>query len=387
MDTIGSVGYYVNGLEYDPVSGKLYGTTTRQDPSFPNGLIEINMSTGFATTIGPAGMHINNPTVNSTGEMFAWSEDDDDLVTVDVATGVATSVGDSGISSRQHGLAFDQDNNLYLVDDDVGDVWSIDASTGAGTLTTTIGTRAHHGDFHPESDLYWGIDEFYGGKMGPNPPERNLLVVDINTAAILDSLSTVDNLHAITFYYDRANLLANGGFETGDLTGWTMVDAPLSAGIFEVVDMASVGVTLAGPSEGTYYAVTDQGDPSTTALLQGFTVPVGDDDVRLSFDMFVFDENNGPIDAGVLDHTGETNQHARVDILTAMAGTFDTGGGVVRNLYLDVDGTTPILPYISYSFDLSGDVAVGQTYWLRFAFSVTEAPIYMGIDDVSITSR
>jgi hypothetical protein len=170
-----------------------------------------------------------------------------------------------------------------------------------------------------------------------------------------------------------------------------MVDAPLSEGFFTVVDTPNVpgiGVTLAGPSEGSYYTVTNQLDPSTTALLQSFTVPAGDDDVRLSFDMFVFDESgDGPIDAGVLDHTVATNQHARVDILSAVADTFDTGGGVIRNLYLDVDGDTPIVPYISYSFDLSSDLTAGETYQLRFAFSVTEAPIYMGIDDVSITSR
>ena len=189
---------------------------------------------------------------------------------------------------------------------------------------------------------------------------------------------------------DWTELLTNGGFETGDLSGWTVVDAPESAGEFLIVDTnePSIGDTLPDPSEGTWYVVTNQEGMSTTALFQSFTVPSGDDEVRLSFDMYVYDQSGlGPIDAGGLNHMGETNQHARVDILLAGSKTFDTGGGVVRNLYLDVDSDSTPLPFISYSFDLSGDVTAGETYRLRFAFSVTEEVINMGIDDVSIGSR
>jgi len=396
MNTIGPVGYYVNGLEYDPGSDKLYGTTSTNDPTFADGLIEINMGTGAGVPIGPAGLKINNPTVNSSGEMFGWTEDYDWLISVDQSTGAASTVGDSAIETLGYGLAFDNDDNLYLVnasgfDSTAGaSIYTIDTGTGLATFTSTIPALAHHGDFHPKTGLYWGIDQLYAGKGTVNPPDRNLLVINVDTPEILNSLPTVDNLHAITFFYDTATeLVSNGSFETGDLGGWEVVDA--GAGMFGVVDTPNVpGITptLAGPSDGDWYVVSTQGDPTTTGLFHFFTVPMGEDDIRLTFDMFVFDNSGvGPINAGVLDHTGATNQHARVDILSDAAGPFDTGGTVVRSLYLDVDGDTAVLPYKSYSFNLSGDLTPGESYVLRFALSVTEAPIYMGIDDVSIRSK
>ena len=201
IGTIGSVGYWINGLEYDAVSNKLYGTTSWHDPVFSYGLLEIDMGTAVATTIGLAGIDINNLTVNSLGELYGWSESQemgggDDLISVDHTTGVASTLGDSGLSTGVHGLAFDNNDVLYLVNSD-GGVYSIDTASGAATFTTNIGGRAHHGDFHPETGMYWGIDEIYKFTS-----TMNLLIVDINAPAILDSLHTADNLHAITFYYD-----------------------------------------------------------------------------------------------------------------------------------------------------------------------------------------
>ena len=203
---------------------------------------------------------------------------------------------------------------------------------------------------------------------------------------------------------DGTELLTNGGFETGDLTGWTYaalpgsdsiiiraLEIPMMAGSISVIAASSTpigGFTTAGPSEGAYYAISDQDGPTTDAIIQEFTVPDGDDEIGITFDMFVLDiSGEGPIDAGVLDHTGESNQHARVDILSAVAGTFDTGSGVIRNLYLGVDGYAPILPYISYVFDLSADLAPGETYILRFAQTDNLNPLNMGIDNVSIKSK
>ena len=204
MNTVGPVGYYVNGLEYNMVNDTLYATTSTKDPVFPNGLIEIDMMTGISTTIGSgAGSQINNPTVNSAGEIFAWSTLDPSLLTVDPASGVATKVGDLGtiLTPGGSGLAFDNTDNLYLVTYRAS-IYTLDAATGAATYFSDIpGTSiAHHGDFHPEANLYWGLS--------PDPwdwqsdPSRALLVIDVNIPAIIDSLSTVDFLHAITFYYD-----------------------------------------------------------------------------------------------------------------------------------------------------------------------------------------
>lgn len=202
LRTIGQVGYYVNGLEYDAVHHKLYGTTSTNDPVFPDGLIEIDRSTGAGTPVGAgAGMMIMNPTVNAMGRMFAWTEDSDDLVTVDTATGAATVVGDSGVSSYEHGLAFGANDNLVLVNGELGDIYAIDPVSGVGTYVSTIGQRAHHGDFHPVTGQYWGIDQTWAYVPGPGGA-RNLLVVDVAAGTVTTTLPTRDDLHAITFFYD-----------------------------------------------------------------------------------------------------------------------------------------------------------------------------------------
>jgi len=216
ISTIGSTGHYINGLAYDAVSDKLYATTSFRDPIFSYGLIELDMETATATTIGYAGIDIQTPTVNSSGEIYAWSENQeqgggDDLISVDPTTGVATTLGDSGLSTGGHGLAFDMNDDLYFVNFMV-EIYTIDAASGAATFFTDptpldihVGggdnnDLAHHGDFHPETNYYWGIGGAYPWEWA-TVPTRKFLVIDMNTPAVIDStLQTVDHLHAITFY-------------------------------------------------------------------------------------------------------------------------------------------------------------------------------------------
>lgn len=202
ISSVGPVGYFINGLEYDHVSNKLYGTTSNKDPVFPDGLIQIDMQTAAATTIGASGMMVSNPTVNSTGEMLGFSQNsgEDTLITFDIITGVAATIGNPGLRLWENGLAFDSEDTLYLVHGN-GEIYTIDAADGSATFMSSIGTRAHHGDFHPETGYYWGIDETYNS-IGYSDAPRDLLVVDFNTPAIISTLSTVNDLHAVTFYYD-----------------------------------------------------------------------------------------------------------------------------------------------------------------------------------------
>lgn len=187
-------------------------------------------------------------------------------------------------------------------------------------------------------------------------------------------------------------LLTNGGFETGDLTGWTDAYLPGASGDVSVLSAATApmsGAGTAGPEAGTYYALFDQSENFAGALFQLFTVPDGDDEVTLNFDMFVLDlSGDGPVNAGSIGYSGiGDNQNARVDLLSAVAGTFDTGSGVILTPYLNVDGSAPVLPYISYSVDLSPYVVAGETYVLRFAESSNMGYMNTGIDNVSIQSR
>jgi len=183
-------------------------------------------------------------------------------------------------------------------------------------------------------------------------------------------------------------LLTNGDLEAGTFAGWTVAD--LGTGMFSIDAPGSTTplsgfTTSANAAGGSFYAVSDQSGPGTHALTQTFTVP-GPGTVVLTFDSFVNDQSGvGPIvDPIGLDHTGPPNQHARVDILTAAAGPFDTGGGVLTNLYLGVDPGPLPNPYTSYMFDISGTVGAGGTFQVRFAEVDNQGNFHIGVDNVSI---
>jgi len=192
--TIGTVGYGVNGLDVDPTTGTLYGATRYEDPSF-NGLITINTTTGAGTPVGAVNwgqsdpLAITNITVSSTGAMYGWSEWCDCLVSIDKATGVATQIG-TGVGSWQNGLSFDNADVLYMVNGD-GAFYTIDTTTGVGTYQGTLGQTAHHGDFHPVSGLYYGLNWTYG-------TPRTLLVCDLG-AGTANPLALVGDLHTLAF--------------------------------------------------------------------------------------------------------------------------------------------------------------------------------------------
>jgi len=184
-------------------------------------------------------------------------------------------------------------------------------------------------------------------------------------------------------------LIINGGFETGNFTGWTTTVRPASFGNLFVRSGTTTplsGISTVGPASGTFYALTDQTGPGTYALIQPFTVAGSASSVVLTFDMFVNNYANTIVNPIGLDHTAGANQHARVDILSASASPFDTGAGVLRNLFL---GATPGInphPYIRYTFDITSLVGAGGTFQLRFAEVDNQGFFNLGVDNVSINA-
>ena len=204
LRTIGPVGYIVNGLEYDATTGKLYGSTSVNDPSY-NGLIEIDLTTGAGTPIGVHGWDLYDPewyeavvniTVDSGGNMYGWWEPgQDDLVFIDKTTGIATRVGESNLGTRTFGLDFDNNDILYMVNDPSWynpNYYTIDPITGASTYAGHLGETAHHGDFDPVSNFYYGISSAWG--------PRALVVADLSTGSVINKFDALDdNIHTIAF--------------------------------------------------------------------------------------------------------------------------------------------------------------------------------------------
>ena len=126
---------------------------------------------------------------------------------LNVSEGESESEGAESIGSRLQGLDFDATDTLYLVQDfdwngDGQSVYTIDTTTGAATAVGALpglpNGYAHHGKFHPVTNLYYGIDAA-GGRVAP---PRNLLVIDIETLSVFNTIPTVDNLHTLVFLPD-----------------------------------------------------------------------------------------------------------------------------------------------------------------------------------------
>ncbi len=198
--TIGNVGYLVNGMTYDTTTGTLYATTSTNSVAHPNGLITINMATGAGTPVGTgAGRLVNVPAVNATGQLFGWTEDGDDLVIWNKAAGTVTVPGDSGVGTAQQSLAFDNNNVLYLLNDD-SDLYTINTTTGLATLLGTIPNLGangigHHGDFNPDNNLLYALD----ATADYDTPTRNLLLVNVLARQVVQTIPTIDNLHTLAF--------------------------------------------------------------------------------------------------------------------------------------------------------------------------------------------
>ena len=186
-----------------------------------------------------------------------------------------------------------------------------------------------------------------------------------------------------------AELITNGGFETGDFTGWThagtyLGGSPIFGNEFYVIGNGGSGPISGHASQvnaggGSFVAMSDQNGPGGEALLQSFTTLGGL--LNLSFDWFDNDHNGqfgNAIDG--------SEQNGRVDILFGAAGQFDVGGGVALNLLNNAGTTTGFgttIPWQSSNFSFS--LAAG-TYSLRFGNG--ECCFYQefGVDNVSLTT-
>jgi len=180
----------------------------------------------------------------------------------------------------------------------------------------------------------------------------------------------------------QPELFVNGSFETGDFTGWTVVQEQFSGGDWFVYSGTLSPISnlpILPPPVGTFAAVTDQGDPSSQVLFQDIDIPAG----TAECSVIVYYENRaseGFINGSDLSHETFPNQQARIDIMDPAAPDFDIGAGVLMNIFQTNPGDPNLLGYTTIDFDLT-DFA-GTTVRFRVAEVDNEGVFNFSIDNV-----
>ncbi|HVY55788.1 MAG TPA: IPTL-CTERM sorting domain-containing protein [Thermodesulfobacteriota bacterium] len=175
----------------------------------------------------------------------------------------------------------------------------------------------------------------------------------------------------------------NGSFETGDFTGWTVVQEQFSGGDWFVysgdTSPRSTDPVLPPPA-GTFAAITDQSEPSSQVLYQDIEVPSAG--ATCSVIVYYVNRAEGVTFASPSDLSYLTtpNQQARIDIMDPSAGDFDVDGGVLLNIFQTNPGDPLSLGYTTINFDLSQ--FAGTIVRFRAAEVDNQGLFNFSIDDV-----
>ena len=216
-ETIGAVGFLVNGMAWDDAEDTLYASTSVNDGNF-TGLITIDLATGAGAVVSTAdwgqtaGYSVSNITMDTNEVLYGWTDNSNELVTIDKATGVATVlVGSTTIAAVDFGMSIDSINRLFFINGS-GDqrLYVIDVLADVPVFSGPGGdlaSIARNGDFYPASEVYWGIND-------SGTDTRSLVRVNVKPTSnneLTPRYTTVDQLETMVFIN-----LSSGGSGGGD---------------------------------------------------------------------------------------------------------------------------------------------------------------------------
>jgi hypothetical protein len=213
----------------------------------------------------------------------------------------------------------------------------------------------------------------------PEARERFLLaVVALCVATLLTGPSV-----------STAATIANGGFETGNFAGWTVVNQSGGSGDWFVYTGTTSPLNpffqIAAPPEGTHAAVSDQFAPGSHLLYQDVALEAG---FTHTLSLQVYYENRAGVFSTppTLDYNVFPNQQYRVDVVRPSAPVASVAPGDVLATVFQTDVAAPSsLAPTPASLDLSG--FAGTTVRLRFAEVDNQGNFQASADDVAVTSR
>jgi hypothetical protein len=193
-----------------------------------------------------------------------------------------------------------------------------------------------------------------------------------------------------------AATVENGNFETGDLEGWD-TDS-FGSGGWGVYSVARLGPPIPVPPQGASAALSSQGDPSAAMLSQVVKLERGKRH-KLKFKLAYDNTNTGAPRLRRGDFPGfwtpnhfrfgaaaGPNQQFRMDVMKPNAPIKSAKAKhVLERVYVTERGDSNHRNYFTVKESLTEHA--GEKVRLRFAFAVTEAPLYVGIDAVKIRSQ
>ena len=177
-------------------------------------------------------------------------------------------------------------------------------------------------------------------------------------------------------------LVENGSFESGSLTGWTTES--LSGGFWSVYsgDMVN-GNTVLPPPDGTFAAVSAPEEIASSIIFQDIELPETSE-ITCSAIVYYENESGVFVFGDGLNVVDVPNQQYRVDIMDPEAPDFDTGGGVLLSLFQTMSGDPNSLGYTTLDFDLTQ--FAGQTVRIRAAVAANLGSLFGSLDAVTCTA-
>lgn len=192
----------------------------------------------------------------------------------------------------------------------------------------------------------------------------------------------------ITRTASAQEMIVNGGFETGDFTGWTRQVWPGSNGDVRVVGTGSgflSGLPQIGPRTGTRYALTDQTGPGAYSLRQAFTISSAPVSATLRFALSVTSRGTPTAPGTAFDPFGPARQFARVDLFSGLLADGFSSAAPLQTFFAGPAAAVGSpQPWQVFSFDLTSLLAAPGTYMLRFNEVDNQGFFNLGIDDVSL---
>jgi hypothetical protein len=189
--------------------------------------------------------------------------------------------------------------------------------------------------------------------------------------------------------------VVNGGFETGDFTGWEVRQSTGSGkwyaykGTAPPIPHERGAVSVQPPPQGAF-AATDQANPESLLLYQDLQLEPG---TAYKLSLLAYYDSYAALTAPSPDTLSvdeealgaKSNQQFRIDVIKPEAAP-DTvaAGDILANLFHTRDGGARKMEPTRFVADLTP--FAGQTVRLRIAVAATEEVLSAGVDAISLSA-